>query len=139
MSGKRTKTLRLEAVQRYLAGESATEICRSLGKSRVWLYKWLKRKEELEQDPGTTRAHNRTQIQIEKAVAEARKKLQKTKYAQIGVNAINRELHLQGIAPLPASTIKRILKREGLIRKRQPRVSNPDFSQNSRKKPSSLV
>lgn len=51
MSEKRTKALRLEAVRRYQAGESATDICRSLGKSRVWLYKWLKRKEELEQDP----------------------------------------------------------------------------------------
>lgn len=117
------KFLRLEAVQRYQAGESATDICRSLGKSRVWLYKWLKRKEELEQDPGPLRAHNRTPAELEEAVVEARKKLQKTKYAQIGVNAINRELYLQGIVPLPASTIKRILKRESLIRKKEPRVS----------------
>ncbi len=123
MNGKRTKTIRLEAVQRYQAGESATEICRSLGKSRVWLYKWLKRKEELEQDPGPTRAHNRTSIEIEEAVVNTRKKLQTTKYAQIGVNAINRELYLQSITPLPASTIKRILKREGLQRKKTPYVS----------------
>lgn len=68
------------------------------------------------------RAHNRTPVEIEKAVTEARKKLQKTKYTQIGVNAINRELYLQGIAPLPASTIKRILKREGFIRKKARRV-----------------
>lgn len=123
MSGKRTKALRLEAVRRYQTGESATDICRSLGKSRQWLYKWLQRKAELEQDPGSKRAHNRTPAEIEEAVAEARKKLQKTKYAQIGLNAINRELYLQGIAPLPASTINRILKREGLIRKKAPRVS----------------
>jgi len=123
MNGKRSKALRLEAVQRYQAGESATEICRSLGKSRQWLYKWVHRKTELEHDSGSTRAHNRTPAEIERAVAEARKKLQKTKYAQIGVNAINRELYLQGVAPLPASTINRILKREGLIRKKAPRAS----------------
>jgi putative transposase len=123
MSWKRTKKLRLEAVRRYQTVESATDICRSLGKSRKWFYKWLQRKAELEQDPGLKQAHNRTPPEIKKAVAEARKKLQKTKYAQIGVNAINRELYLQGIALLPASTINRILVREGLIRKKASRVS----------------
>ena len=71
MNGKRSKALRLEAVQRYQAGESATEICRSLGKSRQWLYKWVHRKTELEHDSGSTRAHNRTPAEIERAVAEA--------------------------------------------------------------------
>ncbi len=45
MSGKQAKELRLEAIERYQAGESATAICRALGKSRGWLYKWLQRKE----------------------------------------------------------------------------------------------
>jgi hypothetical protein len=55
-------------------------------------------------------------LEVEEAVIGVRKKLQNTKYAQIGVNAIIRELNLQGRSPLPASTIKRILKREGLQR-----------------------
>ena len=122
MSGKQTKALRLEAVERYQAGESATEICRSLGKSRQWLYKWLQRKEELRSDSSPKRVHNRTPVKIEEAVIKARKKLQTTKYAQIGVNAINRKLYVQGISPLPASTIKCILKREGLHRKKVPYV-----------------
>jgi len=122
MSGKQTKALRLEAVERYQAGESATAICRSLGKSRGWLYKWLQRKEELRSDSSPKRAHNRIPVEIEAAVVKARKELQKTKYAQIGVNAINRELHLHGISPLPATTIKRILRREGLQRKKEPYV-----------------
>jgi len=120
MNGKRTKSLRLEAIERYQAGESATHICRSLGKSRPWLYKWLRRREELDQEFGPKRAHNRTPPCVEQLVIEARKKLQSTKYAQIGVNAINRELYLQGRSPLPASTIKRILKREGLQRTKAP-------------------
>jgi len=33
MSGKRAKVLRLEAIKRYEAGETATEICRFLRKS----------------------------------------------------------------------------------------------------------
>jgi putative transposase len=122
MSEKRAKALRLEAIKRYQAGESATAICRSLGKSRQWLYKWLQRKEELRSDSSSQRAHNRTPGEIEEAVVRARKKLQKTKYAQIGVNAINQELHLHGISPLPATTIKRILRREGLQRKKAPYV-----------------
>jgi len=65
------------------------------------LYKRLQRKEELEQDTYPKRAHNRTPTEIEEGVAEVRKKFQKTKYAQIGVNTINRELYLQGIIPLP--------------------------------------
>ncbi len=122
MSGKRTKALRLEAIERYQAGESATAICRSLGKSRQWLYKWLQRKDELGQDYGPQRAHNRTPVEIEEAVVKARKKLQATKYAQIGVNAINRELYLNGISLLPTTTIKRILSREGLQRKKVPYI-----------------
>jgi len=97
MNGKRAKTLRLEAIERYQAGESATTICQSIGKSRGWLYKWLQRKDELKEDPGPIRAHNRTPIEIEQAVIEVRKKLQSNKYAQIGVNAINRELYFRNI------------------------------------------
>jgi transposase InsO family protein len=120
MHGNRTTDYRLEAVRRYQAGESATAICHSLGKSRQWLYKWLQRKDELQHVSDPIRAHNRTPIEIEQAVIDARKKLQSDKYAQIGVNAINRRLYLQGIPPLPETTIKRILRREGLVRKRRP-------------------
>jgi transposase InsO family protein len=59
-------------------------------------------------------------VEIEEAVISARKKLQNTKYAQIGVNAINRELYTQGLSPLPPATINRIVKRAGLLRKRAP-------------------
>ena len=83
MSSKKAKALRQEAITRYHHGESATEICRSLGKSRQWLSKWLQRKKELSQDSSPNRAHNRTSVEIEEAVIGTRKKLQETKYAQI--------------------------------------------------------
>ena len=37
---------RQRAVARYLKGESATAICQSLGHSREWLYKWVKRQQQ---------------------------------------------------------------------------------------------
>lgn len=122
MNNKRAKTLRSEAIKRYEAGESATSICLSLGKTRQWLYKWLHRKEELSQNSRPNRVHNRTPVEIEEAVINVRKRLQTTKYAQIGVNAINWELHLQGMPTLPAATINRILKRAGLQRKKLPYI-----------------
>jgi putative transposase len=32
-----------EAIRRYLAGDRPAAICRALGRSKPWLYKWLKR------------------------------------------------------------------------------------------------
>lgn len=122
MKSKKVQAFRLEAVRRYEAKEPVTAICRSLGKTRQWLYKWLQRKAELSQCYIPRRVHNRTPVEIEEAVIRARKELQATKYAQIGVNAINWQLHLQGISALPSSTIKRILKREGLQRKKEPYI-----------------
>lgn len=40
------KRLRVFAALRFKAGERAGSICTSLGKSRFWLYKWVKRFDE---------------------------------------------------------------------------------------------
>jgi putative transposase len=40
------KQLRVLAIQRFKAGENPESICTSLGKSRFWLYKWVKRFDE---------------------------------------------------------------------------------------------
>ena len=40
---KTAQEQRVWAVQRYLLGESPEVICATLGRSRVWLYKWLDR------------------------------------------------------------------------------------------------
>ncbi len=42
--------LRLEAVRRLLAGESPEEIARSLGRSRQWVAKWVRRHEAGDDD-----------------------------------------------------------------------------------------
>jgi hypothetical protein len=54
----------------------------------------------LEHVSGLIRACTRTPIEIEHKVIEVRNKLQSTKYAQIEVNAINREPYLRGFSPL---------------------------------------
>ena len=41
--GKDLKQTRQIAVKRFFKGESPIAICASLGKSRFWLYKWIKR------------------------------------------------------------------------------------------------
>lgn len=40
------KLLRALAMQRFRSGESAESICTPAGKSRFWLYKWVKRFDE---------------------------------------------------------------------------------------------
>jgi transposase len=42
------KQHRILAVQRFKNGESPESICTSLGKSKFWLYKWVKRHNEEE-------------------------------------------------------------------------------------------
>lgn len=34
---------RVDAIKRYLEGERQVDICKSLGKTKCWLMKWLKR------------------------------------------------------------------------------------------------
>lgn len=40
---------RIDAITRFLQGEPASVICKALGRSRRWFYKWLKR-----YDPGNS-------------------------------------------------------------------------------------
>lgn len=119
---------RIDAITRFLQGEPASVICKALGRSRRWFYKWLKR-----YDPGNSgwayslsRAPKNISHKIPQpiadAVCEVRKRLLKTKYAQKGAFAIQWQLKQLGIKPLPEIwTINRILKRQGL-------VDNPVYS-----------
>ena len=65
------KQHRILAIQRFRNGESPASICTSLGKSKVWLYKWIKRHNEDEASwhedrsrrPRTTPMHTRAEIE----------------------------------------------------------------------------
>ena len=121
--------IREQAMQRYENGESAKSIYESLGKGKTWFFKWLKRFKS--GDPDWTKEQSRkphyspkkTDKKMEQAVIEARKQLEGTLYAQIGAHNINWHLSRQITTPRPSIvTINRIIRRNGLTRKR-PRYS----------------
>ncbi|MEW5805021.1 MAG: helix-turn-helix domain-containing protein [bacterium] len=120
--------LRQQAVHRYFSGEKVADILNDLNRSRQWLYKWVARYQTgvdnwyTSDSRAPKRVANRTPENIEALVIKARNDLLKTKYAQIGANAIRWRLHNLGLSEdeLPEVwTINRILKRHGLQTKRE--------------------
>jgi len=116
--------LRRRAVERYLKGETPAAICRSLGRSRRWFYKWLKRSKCRTVDWYAEKSRSRygypdrTAQEIEEAIKSVRLEL----YNQglfCGAQAIRGELEDRGIQSLPSlRTIERILKRNDLTNRR---------------------
>jgi transposase InsO family protein len=118
------KKFRVLAVRRFNAGESPEAICVSLGKSKFWLYKWVKRYlggdplwfEDRSRKPLSTR--HRIPAEIEEIVKLVRLNLY-NKNLFCGAQAIWWELEDLGISPLPSlRTINRILKRNDLTHRR---------------------
>ncbi len=119
-----SKQHRILAVQRFKNGESAESICTSLGKSKFWLYKWVKRHtaeetswcDDLSRRPLLT--PNRTPAEIEEIVKMVRLNL----YNQdlfCGAQAILWEMEDLGAKPLPSvRTINRILVKNELTHRR---------------------
>jgi len=115
---------RIQAVQRFFAGEKPEAICVSIGRSRSWLYKWLSRYTSDDDSwcnnlPTQPReVANRTSIEIVEIVKMIRLNL----YNQdlfCGAQAIRWELEDLGVSPLPSlRTINRILKRNDLTHRR---------------------
>lgn len=118
------KKCRVLAVQRFKAGESPEAICASLGRSKFWLYKWVKRHneddplwfEDYSRKPLST--PRRTPVETEELVKLVRLNL----YNQnlfCGAQAILWELEDLSVSPLPSlRTINRILKRNDLTHHR---------------------
>jgi len=114
---------RIWAVQRFLNGEKAESICASLNRSKPWLYKWIERFHDEDDNwsrnrsprPLTTSTH--TLPQIEEHIKVIRYNL----YNQdcfYGAQAIRWEMEDIGIRPLPSiRTINRILSRNGLLQR----------------------
>jgi len=124
---------RIDAVNRYQRGERPSKICKSLDRSRSWLQKWVerynssnKRSEKKwfkEKSRAPKNVHRKTDSEIEQLVITVRKSLLKgttedTKYRCIGAVEIQFHMHELGYSeedtPSP-STIKRIIKRNGLV------------------------
>ncbi len=111
---------RKRAIERYNSGESPSAICRSMGYSRDWLYKWVDRfdasnpgwAEELSRRP--TESPTRTTDATEETVLRLREELASNDVF-CGAAAIHWEMEARRLQPLPSvRTINRILRRHGV-------------------------
>ncbi len=125
MAVKTEAELRREAVRRRLAGESPAEIARSLGRTRQWVAKWVRRQESAGTEEwaagakrGPARAPSRTPAEAEALVLAVRERLVANPWAQVGAEAIAWELRKLGVEPPPRRTIERIVARGGAPRRR---------------------
>jgi transposase len=118
---------RCEAFDRYMAGESSKTICESLGVSRSWLFKWVKRGRENNGDftslPRTPRNPRRTTCPfLYGCTLRVRAELEESQFLSIGAPYIVWELKKIGCTSrLSISTIERHLRTAKVTLKKQPR------------------
>ena len=115
--------IRQNAIERYLEGEAPKSIYTDLKRSKYWFFKWLKRYKSGEpqwyEDRSRAPINRPTEIsKIERQrIISVRTHLESQKFAQTGASAIKWELSKSGHNLPSDSTIKRVLKSEGLIKK----------------------
>ncbi|MGB8982254.1 MAG: helix-turn-helix domain-containing protein [Anaerolineales bacterium] len=121
---KKIKQKRLKAVQRFFDGEDPKDICASLGRSRSWLYKWVRRYAPdnsqwvEDQSRRPLSSPYRTPAEIEEIVEMVRLNLY-NKGHFCGNQVIQWELIDMEVQPVPSlSTIGRILRRRELTHRR---------------------
>lgn len=122
--GKTSSEDRQRAVQRYHRGERASSICTSMGYSRPWLYKWLRRFAEGTPDWFGDQSRcpheqpTRAAKEIEQIVTLVRLSLY-NRGLFCGAQAIRWELEDLGVVPVPSlRTIGRLLARHELTHRR---------------------
>ncbi len=112
------------AIEQFLQGKSPAAIYRDMGRSKFWFFKWLHRYQSGDAEwyrdkPKTPHGHPReTPSEMQKLVRNIRIQLEEHPYAQIGTSAIKWDFKKLGITPPADRTINRILKREGLLKKK---------------------
>ena len=116
--------LRKKAIQRYLQGEKPKSIYTDFKRSKKWFFKWLKRyltgqKDWYQDQSRAPRSSPRRICEAEKQrIIEVRKMLKAEPFAQTGTSAIKWELDKSGFSFPSDRTINRVLKREGLVKKK---------------------
>ena len=115
--------IRKQAVKRYLTGEQPKEIYTDLKRSKKWFFKWLRRFQTgdlgwyRDRSKAPLRRANKTSNKKRQLIVSIRKQLESQRFAQTGVSAIKWELSKLGLDFPSDSTINRILKEEGLVKK----------------------
>jgi putative transposase len=125
---------RIWALERYHGGEKPKTIYTSLGHSRYWFNKWLKRYDSddpkwfADKSKRPLTSPYRTPEEVEKIVCLTRQHL----YNQgtfCGAQAILWQMEEEGVLPLPSeSTIKRLLRKHDLTNKRMGRYEPKEVS-----------
>lgn len=117
--------IRKNAIERYLKGESPKSIYTNLGRSRYWFFKWIKRYKTGAAGwyKDKSKAPKTSPTKIDKTdrqrIIATRRRLESQQFAQIGASAIKWELSKSGFDFPSDRTINRVLKREGLIKKKR--------------------
>ena len=120
---------RIKALNRYIKGDKPSIICRDAGKSEKWLFKWVNRFKTGEEEWYKSKSRapkkhgRRTDKEMESTVVNVRNALMggnkyESKYLGISADAIQYRLEKHGFSreEMPSvSTIKRIVKKHGLI------------------------
>ena len=119
--------LRQEAVRRRLSGESVESIAAPLGMTARWVLKWMARYDPTDAvwyEDRSRAPHHRprqTPEALEALVISIRRDLEARRHAQTGAGAILWALAKLGYRLLPSTrTVNRILKRQGLVKRRTP-------------------
>ncbi len=116
--------LRKKAIQRFLQGEKPKTIYTDYKRSKKWFFKWLKRYQTGQEDwyKDQSRAPLKSPRRISETekqrIIEVRNKLESEPFAQTGASAIKWELSKSGFSFPSDRTINRVLKREGLVKKK---------------------
>jgi putative transposase len=114
---------RQRAIERYKRGETPTAICRALGYTRQWFYKWLERYASGDPawaDDDARRPHHsprQVTAATETAIVAARRSLSQRQLFR-GAQAIAWELSACGVTPPSVRTIGRVLDRRALVTRR---------------------
>jgi len=117
------ETLRKMAMQQALQGKAPISIYREMGRSKKWFFKWIQRYESgnpewYRDQPRIPHSHPyQTCPDTRNLLIQIRKQLEENPYAQIGTSAMKWECQKLGLTPPSDSTINRILRREGLVKK----------------------
>lgn len=126
--------IRRQAILRNLQGEKPKTIYSNLNRSKKWFFKWFKRyKTGLDdwyknKSKAPVKRPRQTGTDERELIITIRKKLEAESFAQIGASAIKWELHKLRVHLPSDSTIKRILKKEGLVKKNNLRCQGSRIS-----------